>query len=96
MEFLLRSRLFVATKIKRSIRDIADRIMTSQEIQVLYRAYQSAGFAASRIKPNNPFEKSGGTACLLQAAVSQVDPAQAIKWLVESGISLNIATLAEM
>ena len=70
--------------------------MTSQEIQVLYKACRQAGIDASRIKPNNPFEKSGGTASLLQAAVAQVDPAQAARWRVSAGGGLSIATLAEL
>ena len=70
--------------------------MTKQEIQVLYRACQSAGIDASKITPANPFEKSGGTAQLLQAAVSQVDPAQAARWRVSAGGGLSIATLAEL
>ena len=70
--------------------------MTPKEIQVLYRACQSAGIDASKITPANPFEKSGGTAQLLQAAVSQVDPAQAARWRVSAGGGLSIATLAEL
>ena len=70
--------------------------MTPKEIQVLYRACQSAGIDASKITPANPFEKSGGTAQLLQAAVSQVDPAQAARWRVSAGGELSIATLAEL
>ena len=66
--------------------------MTKQEIQVLYRACQSAGINASKITPANPFEKSGGTASLLQAAVAQVDPAQAARWRVSAGGELSIAT----
>ena len=70
--------------------------MTKQEIQVLYRACKSAGIDASKITPANPFEKSGGTASLLQAAVAQVDPAQAAKWRVSAGGGLSIATLSEL
>ena len=70
--------------------------MTPKEIQVLLRACQSAGIDASKITPANPFEKSGGTASLLQAAVAAVDPAQAAKWRVAAGGGLSIATLAEL
>ena len=70
--------------------------MTPKEIQVLNQACQMAGIDSSKISPNNPFEKSGGTAQLLQAAVGEIDPAQAAKWRVAAGGSLSIATLAEM
>ena len=70
--------------------------MTPQEIQILNQACQMAGIDSSKISPNNPFEKSGGTAQLLQAAVGEIDPAQAAKWRVAAGGSLSIATLAEM
>ena len=55
-----------------------------------------AGIDSSKISPSNPFEKSGGTAKLLQAAVGEIDPAQAARWRVAAGSSLSIATLAEM
>ena len=55
-----------------------------------------AGIDANKITPANPFEKSGGTAALLQAAVAEVDPAQAAKWRVAAGGGLSIATLAEL
>ena len=70
--------------------------MTSQEIQVLYKACREAGIDASKITPSNPFSKSGGTASLLQAAVALVDPAQAARWRVDAGGGLSIATLAEL
>jgi len=70
--------------------------MTPKEIQVLNQACKSAGIDASKIQPANPFEKSGGTASLLQAAVAAVDPAQAAKWRVSAGGGLSIATLAEL
>ena len=70
--------------------------MTPKEIQVLNQACKSAGIDASKITPSNPFEKSGGTASLLQAAVAQVDPAQAAKWRVAAGGGLSIATLSEL
>jgi hypothetical protein len=70
--------------------------MTPKEIQVLSQACQMAGIDSSKISPNNPFEKSGGTASLLQAAVAQVDPAQAAKWRVAAGGGLSIAQLSEL
>ena len=70
--------------------------MTSQEIQILNQACQMAGIDSSKISPSNPFEKSGGTAQLLQAAVAEVSPQQAAKWRVAAGGSLSIATLSEM
>ena len=70
--------------------------MTPKEIQILSQACQMAGIDSSKISPSNPFEKSGGTASLLQAAVGELDPAQAAKWRVAAGGSLSIATLAEM
>lgn len=71
-------------------------MMTSQEIQVLYKACREAGIDASKITPSNPFSKSGGTAALLQAAVALIDPAQAARWRVDAGGGLSIATLAEL
>lgn len=70
--------------------------MTSQEIQVLFKACREAGIDASKITPSNPFEKSGSTASLLQAAVAMVDPAQAARWRVAAGGGLSVATLAEL
>tara|TARA_B100001093_G_scaffold302720_1_gene288720 strand:+ start:462 stop:1010 length:549 start_codon:yes stop_codon:yes gene_type:complete len=70
--------------------------MTPKEIQILSQACQMAGIDSSKISPSNPFEKSGGTASLLQAAVAAVDPAQAAKWRVAAGGGLSIATLAEL
>ena len=70
--------------------------MTPKEIQILNQACQIAGIDSTKISPSNPFEKSGGTAQLLQAAVGEIDPAQAAKWRVAAGGSLSIATLAEM
>ena len=55
-----------------------------------------AGIDSSKISPSNPFEKNGGTAKLLQAAVGEIDPAQAARWRVAAGGGLSIATLAEM
>ena len=70
--------------------------MTPNEIQILHQACIAAGVDATKIQPDNPFKKSGGTAAMLQAAVASIDPAQAAKWRVEAGGSLSIATLAEM
>ena len=70
--------------------------MSPEEIQILNQACQMAGIDAFKISPVNPFEKSGGTATLLQGAVAEVDPEQAAKWRVAAGGSLSIATLAEM
>lgn len=55
-----------------------------------------AGVDPSKISPANPFEKNGMTASMLQAAVSEIDPAQAAKWRVAAGGSLSVATLAEL
>ena len=55
-----------------------------------------AGVDPSKISPSNPFEKSGMTASILQAAVSELDPSQAAKWRVAAGGSLSVATLAEL
>ena len=79
-----------------SARDIAARIMTPKEIQILHQACIAAGVDASKIQPDNPFKKSGGTAAILQAAVSQIDPAQAARWRVGAGHGLSLATMAEM
>jgi hypothetical protein len=70
--------------------------MTPKKIQILNQACQMAGIDTSKISPVNPFEKSGGTATLLQGAVAEVDPEQAAKWRVAAGGSLSVATLSEM
>ena len=59
--------------------------MTKQEIQVLYQAYTSVGFEASKVNRAEPFKKSVVTARFLQAAVAQVDPAQIVKLCIEAG-----------
>ena len=69
--------------------------MTPTEIKVLDQACRSAGIDPTKIKPENPFAKSGATASLLQAAVAAIDPAQAAKWRVAAGGGLSVATLAE-
>ena len=55
-----------------SARDIVARIITPKEIQILHQACVAAGVDASKIQPDNPFKKSGGTAQLLQAAVGEM------------------------
>ena len=55
-----------------------------------------AGIDASKISPANPFSKSGGTAQMLQAAVSEIDPAQAARWSVSAGHGLSVSTMAEI
>jgi len=58
--------------------DIAARMkMTPKQIQLLNRACKMAGIDSSKISPSNPFEKSGMTAGMLQAAIAELDPAQA-------------------
>lgn len=69
--------------------------MTPAEIKVLDQACRSAGIDSSRISAENPFTKNGATASLLQAAVAEIDPAQAAKWRVAAGSGLSVATLAE-
>ena len=46
--------------------------MTPQEIDILNRACIAAGIDSSKIQPDDPFKKSGGTAQLLQAAVGEM------------------------
>ena len=70
--------------------------MTPTEIKVLVQACRSAGIDANTISAENPFEKSGSTAAILQAAVAAIDPAQAAKWRVAAGGGLSVATLAEL
>ena len=55
-----------------------------------------AGIDSSKISPSNPFEKSGTTAEILQAAIADLDPAQAARWRVAAGGSLSVATMAEL
>ena len=67
--------------------------MTTKEIDILNRACIAAGIDSSKIQPENPFSKSGGTAAMLQAAVATIEPAQAAKWRVGSGSGLSVATM---
>ena len=55
-----------------------------------------AGIVSSKISPSNPFEKSGSTAGMLQAAIAELDPAQAARWRVAADGSLSVATMAEL
>ena len=55
-----------------------------------------AGIDSSKISPTNPFEKSGSTAGMLQAAIAELDPGQAARWRVAAGGSLSVATIAEL
>lgn len=70
--------------------------MTPEEIQILQRACQAARIDASKIKPENPFTKSGSTATLLQASVAEFAPEQAAKWRCEAGSGLSVQTLSEI
>ena len=70
--------------------------MTPKQIQLLNRACKMAGIDSSKISPSNPFEKSGSTAGMLQAAIAEIDPAQAARWRVAAGGSLSVATMAEL
>ena len=77
--------------------DIAARMkMTPKQIQLLNRACKMAGIDSSKISPSNPFEKSGSTAGMLQAAIAEIDPAQAARWRVAAGGSLSVSTLSEL
>ena len=69
---------------------------TPKQIQLLNRACKNAGIDSSKIIPSNPFEKSGSKAGMLQAAIAELDPAQAARWRVAAGGSLSVATLAEL
>ena len=70
--------------------------MTPKQIQLLNRACKMAGIDSSKISPSNPFEKSGSTAGMLQAAIAELDPAQAARWRVAADGSLSVATMAEL
>lgn len=70
--------------------------MTPEEIALLNHACRSAGIDSKKIRPENPFSRSGGTAAMLQTAVAAIDPAQAARWRVAAGSGLSVATLAEM
>ena len=61
--------------------------MTEKEIDVLAQACRAAGIDASKIKPENPFTKNGGTATILQAAVAELHPEQAAEWRVAAGLA---------
>ena len=70
--------------------------MTPKQIQLLNQACKMAGINSSKISPTNPFEKSGSTSGMLQAAIAELDPAQAARWRVDAGGSLSVATIAEL
>ena len=55
-----------------------------------------AGVDTTKIKPENPFEKSGATATFIQGAVEQIDPVMASKWRVAAGGGSSLATMAEL
>ncbi len=55
-------------------------MMTSKEIEVLAQACRAAGIDATKIKPENPFTKNGGTAAMLQAAVAEFHQSLAEAW----------------
>ena len=76
-----------------SARDIVARIITPKDIQILHQECVAAGVDASKIQPDNPFKKSGGTAAMLQAAVVSIDPEQAAKWRMVYGSGLSVATM---
>ncbi len=59
--------------------------MTEKEIDVLVQACRMAGVDTTKIKPENPFEKSGATATFIQGAVEQIDPVMAAIWRVATG-----------
>ena len=71
-------------------------MMTEKEIDVLAQACRMAGVDTTKIKPENPFEKSGATATFIQGAVEQIDPVMAAKWRVAAGGGLSLATMAEL
>ena len=71
-------------------------MMTKKEIEVLAQACRMAGVDTTKIKPENPFEKSGATATFIQGAVEQIDPVMAAKWRVAAGGGLSLATTAEL
>ena len=70
--------------------------MTKKEIEVLAQACRAAGVDTTKIKPENPFEKSGATATFIQGAVEQIDPVMTAKWRVAAGGGLSLATMAEL
>ena len=70
--------------------------MTKKEIEVLAQACRAAGVDTTKIKPENPFERSGATAAFIQGAVEQIDPVMAAKWRVAAGGGLSLATMAEL
>ncbi|QNI54622.1 hypothetical protein SynBIOSE41_02117 [Synechococcus sp. BIOS-E4-1] len=70
--------------------------MTQQQVRLLNRARKMAGIDSGKISPSNPFEKSESVAGILQAAIAELDPAQAPKWGIAAGGLLFIATLNEL
>ena len=71
-------------------------MMTKKEIEVLAQACRAAGVDTTKIKPENPFEKSGATATFIQGSVEQIDPVMTAKWRVAAGGGLSLATMAEL
>ena len=53
--------------------------MAPKQIQVLNRACEMAGIDSSKISSNNPFKKNGSAVGILQAAIAELDPAQAAR-----------------
>ena len=70
--------------------------MTPKQIALLNQACQMAGIDSSKISATNPFKKSGQTPAMLQAAVAEIDPAQAARWRVDAGELLSVSTLSEL
>ncbi len=70
--------------------------MTKTEIELLAKACRMAGIDATKITPANPFEKSGGTASMLQVAVAETHPQQALKYRVATDGGLSVAMPSEL
>jgi len=70
--------------------------MTPDEIWILQHACQAARIDATKIKPENPFKKSGSTATLLQASVAEFAPEQAARRRCDAAGGLSVQTLSEI
>ena len=65
--------------------------MTDDELRVLHQAAIKLGLPTTEVSVRNPFEMKGKRAEMLQAAISELDPAQAAAWNRDAGGELSLA-----
>ena len=67
-----------------------------KDAALLAEACRITGTDPSKIKPGNPFKKSGATAKMIQMGVSQVDPVRAAEWRLDAGFGFSVKTISEL